>query len=168
MPRRCKKADEGSSLLEVLVAIFVIAIAGMALYLGSARGLIAFSLAGRNARTAQQALMVDDTIRAEATRVRIPYWDTNWSSRSESGSASFPYYEGLADSSLSISEKNDCLIIESPNRRIVFSGVKLSKLGILDVGGATAGVDMAYSINGRLFRTISRFGANHASLHEEP
>lgn len=141
------------------MALFVISVTGAALFWGSGTALRSFERGFRGARAAVQALMIDDRLRAEAGRVRIPYWDRASHLSQSRDLATVPYYEGIKKAQLSIEGEASALLIESPAGKSRFAGAVLVSVAALERDGALAGLDLSYTVGGRAYRCLAAFGS---------
>jgi len=152
-------SDEGSTLIEAVVAVMVIAIAGAALFGGVGVGMRAFEKGDRAAHSAAEALMIDDTLRERSREVKIPYWERGARLGRDAGSTTVFYYGGLKKSTLSIAEQDSALVLDCPAGRSAFPGIHLISVLPLESGGALAGLDVSYAIGGRRYHSLAAFGA---------
>jgi hypothetical protein len=151
--------DEGSSLLEVLVALAIAATVAAALSFGALGAIKMGGKAWAAARSSAQALRVDDCLRRVALGLRFPFWERALLPRWDGDAITLPYAGGRIDGVASIARKNGGMVVEAPGCHEDFPGVALLDAKPLIGRGVMAGIVIEYRVCGRSFRTAARFGA---------
>jgi len=112
-------SDEGFTIIEVLVSLFIFLLLVLIVYLGltSARRLIYQSINEINFSI--QLLQLEDYIRKEMRKIRIPFWIGKYSILINDTNVDIPYYYGEKNNHLFVSFENKQLKIISQNNIII-------------------------------------------------
>lgn len=152
--------EAGSTTLEALAAVAILAAAGAAALGAAGRGMDAWKGCVKASAAAALALDVDDALRSAALEVRVPWWERG--SRVEGGEESMrmAYWRGFKEESLTVASRDGGLILAAPESSRFFKAVRLIHAGPMpDDGSPPRGIRVDYRIDGRLFSTTAGFGA---------
>ncbi len=147
-------AEAGFTFIETMVALLCFMAVLWGFWALGSRAFRAFSSSSARAGSVARAALVDQAIRREAARLRIPFWARQPGCDAADSSLSLPYLDGKADESLSIHFTDGKLILEAGDEHISLNVDQLESIKpILADGGVLAGLELVYSIGGRSYST---------------
>lgn len=148
--------------MEAVVAMALLALS-MAILIGFGFvGLRAAEKAKESARAAEMALITDEAIRKLVGRIRVPYWQRDFSVQEDSKKVTIAWLDGFADSFISIEPDEGRIKTTEGNSVPVYFGRNLSRVSIVPHidGDRPVGIDVAYEIGGTSFLTVATFGSS--------
>lgn len=161
--------ESGSTALEALIAIAVIAVAGAALVAGTRLGLSSSVASGQAGTAAAGILRFDDALRSAALRVRIPYWSTALRIEPDQTGCAVPWVDGNPSRYLTLAASSDFLELSIDGETRRFSSVLDAKFRIISRdGNVPAGLRVDYTIGGRKLTCVARFGAAAIVMTAKP
>jgi hypothetical protein len=150
----------GSTTIELVFVLFIIAIIGTAVFSLSSASIRAVDEAKKDIKKAALLLRCDSTLRKHILAIRAPLWSQDIVIAHDEVGISVPYYQAEKDKTLKISHEARTLMVKTDKDTIPISGVAfISATGLLGKAGEPCGLDVQYSIDGTVFHTIARFGA---------
>jgi hypothetical protein len=117
-----KRSERGSTILEVLVALFILSALGIAAWQAGIATLRIAAHAHDSLMGGARLLQLDDHLRASARRVIPPFWAPEKLVEASDTSLSVPYLDGDAGKSLSLTYANGILNVDDGERLVRFSG----------------------------------------------
>lgn len=159
----------GSSLLETLVALAIVAALGSASIFLALGGIKSAATALSAVRASAAALEADEALRRAASAIRLPVWERAFSPTWNGSEMSLPYSRGERDCRIIIAEGGGSLTVETGEERSIFADVHVIAAGPLIVEGRLLGILVKYRSGDRVYRCAARFGgaALGASLGAE-
>lgn len=107
--------EAGASLIESLIAITLLSIAGISLTGASYSAFRALQKGNESALLANQILRTDTILRKEIGKISIPYWINTSTLVSNDSEAILPWYDGCQDQTLSVLDSQDGILLETGN-----------------------------------------------------
>jgi len=162
---RVERSRDGFTTLEAVIALALISIVAGLLF-ASASGLVRASGRDRSRALAVAKLYrLDDCLRNSALRVRIPYWAPGVEAESLPDGAAFPYCDGERDAIIEVRGADGALLVRTPDASYRFDGVlDVAVSTARDSAGIPVGLRVAFSLEGRHFEVLARFGAAAAAV----
>ncbi len=154
------RSEDGSTTLEVIAALAILAVIGAASYSVTVAGLHASEPTRRAASYASRLVQTDDALRRFVGRIRIPYWVRDVTLETGNGVYRLPYYEGTGPLTLEMANGGDALSIASSSEHVTIDGVRLESVKPLpESSQRIRAVMVMYRIAGKEYRTIASFGS---------
>ena len=151
--------ETGSTTLEALAAVVILAAAGAAALGAAGPGMDAWKECVETSAAAALALGVDDALRSAALEVRVPWWERGALLEGGEKSMRMSYWRGLKKESWTITARDGGLFLATPESSRFFRGVRLIHAGPApDDGSPPRGSRVDYRIDGRLYSTTAGFG----------
>ncbi|MBN2443103.1 MAG: prepilin-type N-terminal cleavage/methylation domain-containing protein [Spirochaetales bacterium] len=94
--------EDGSTFIELLVAITIMSILGVTMWMGFATTVHLIRTVPESTRLIQEFIALDSVLREYMSRVRLPFWQPELDFYTDSSSAQFPFYEGVENKFLLI------------------------------------------------------------------
>ncbi len=157
--------DEGISTIEALVAIAILAIAGVALLGGASGAMAALVKAKNTARITSSLLRTDSLLREKIGNIRIPFWEQKTEITVPGESAEIPWYDGKKDHLLKLYIKEGTFIIETVTGETSETTALSSDIEHIDIkpilkgDKVPEGLDIGYTIKGKAYRTLAAFAS---------
>jgi len=125
------KNSSGFTLLEVLIALTLISLLGLAAFsvFPEVRG-VAEKLKKAN-KYNYELLQLEHTLRSSVSRIQIPYWVQEITIEESSVSTRIPFWQGDSELSLKIQQKDGVLSIITPQNSFRFNGYEKCKISTL-------------------------------------
>jgi len=160
--RNCRKEhdDSGSTTVELIFVLFIIASIGTAVFTLSSASIRATDEAKNDIKKAALLLRCDSMLRNHILAIRVPLWSQDMTVVHDESGISVPYYQAEKEKTLKISREAGALVVKTDGETIPITGVSFISAAVLTgKAGESSGLDVVYSIDGTEFHTIARFGA---------
>ena len=142
-----KSSQDGFTLIEVLIAMFIMSILGMTVWMGFAVAVNLIHTVPQSTKLMQEFITLDSVLREYMSRVRLPFWQPELNYYIDSTSALFPFYEGVEKKFLLIEfmdneiylktfneddeEEDETLFHTGPFQYVYFNEVSEKKQGLI-------------------------------------
>jgi hypothetical protein len=155
------KNDSGSTIIEVVVALFVLSTLGVGAWYAVG---VSLRLAGRlrdGMLANVRLLRLDDRLRGLAGRVYLPYWAPDGIVRIGDGALSVPYLDGDSKKELNVTFREGILTVGDGGMATRYAGFQHVELSAAtDDSNHQCGVTVLLdSRDGKAVRIVARFGA---------
>jgi hypothetical protein len=90
-----KKKSSGTTFIEVLVAITILSIIGIAISTGFTSSIILFTKVPQVVNNTLDLLLFENTIRKQVARVKVPFWIYDYKPEEDRRTVSFPLCDGI-------------------------------------------------------------------------
>jgi type II secretory pathway pseudopilin PulG len=164
-------SEEGSTLLETVIALAIFSIALFALWAMSTRISTAYSTAQAASASAERAELLDRGLRSLCARVSLPFWAVLPDDvLSPDGSrVSLPFLDGEANSTLVITHDEKEVLIDASGTKLRFEGISELKLSaIKSASGALAGLKADFISGGKEYSCRAPFSSISLVKREAP
>jgi len=118
----CRRNEQGSTILEVLIALVILTTLGMVTW--HAAG-VSLRLAGRlheRVRARSRLLQLDDALRGLAGRVCPPYWAPSHLIKTDENTLRVAYLDGDPAKNLILTVQKDCLVMNDQKNIVRYPG----------------------------------------------
>ena len=163
-------SDEGATMVEVLVALVLLALLAVAVApaVGAARRAagVGTEVAVRTVRI----LQADTALRAAIRRVRPPFWLSGAEVRIREAAAVLPYYEGRADEELALELRDGWLLVTEPGREPLRLGpyTAVTMAPLTDEDGRVSGLQLTLRADRAETVMVATFGSRPVAPGESP
>lgn len=152
--------ETGSTVIEALMALLLIALALGAAFASVSGGLRSIGSSGGTIKNAATLLRFDDALRNAALDVRVPYWEGDSAVTPDGAGGAVGFWQGTRNEALRLGMDGNGAFLENPSGRRNFPKVELLSVGPLaDSSGRERGLRVSYRIGEREFSTEALFGA---------
>jgi hypothetical protein len=108
-----KKKSDGTTLIEVLVAVAVISVIGFAVWIGFSTTILMIKKIPTVVDGTISLIQYDVSLRKQLNRVKVPFWVYEYKAEEDSRSVQFPYCDGIATKLLIFEYNNDYVVIKT-------------------------------------------------------
>lgn len=153
--------EAGSTTLEALLAVAILAVAGSALLSSLGTGLPVAAAAAQASRAASELLLADDAFRREVGRVRVPLWERGALPRSGEAMTEIGWYGGVRGGVLSFSDRGEAgFAISSGEAALSFPRIRDARvLAALPRQGVPQALELRFVLDGRGYAVIAPLGS---------
>ena len=149
-----REGEEGSTLLEVLVAMVVLSALGVGVWAAVTVSMQSVTRSRAGGLAATQVLQIDDRLRACVDRVRAPWWMPTPSIEAGEGSWRVPFLDGDPAKALVVSWAAQVLTIDDGSTASRYGGFTSARLApALGADGKPFGVEL--SLEGKPIGKVS-------------
>jgi hypothetical protein len=152
--------DEGFTLVETLVSLFVfltavIMVWGFSFTLGSY-----FLKASANAKEAEKTLQFDTVFRAAVARITVPFWEGKALTVDDPYHLIIPWVDGIEDKKMEIHYSEKTLRINTGDIEFILNDTDAFRAeNLKDSSGLLTGIRIIYSRSGKEYVSASMFHA---------
>jgi hypothetical protein len=167
-PTISRPDTSGFAIVEAVVALSLLSLFGGAAIAFSAGGMRAIERAHAASASASTLLKLDDFMRKQVGRVRIPYWERRARVLSDANGATIAYYEGEAAAHLALSCRKGTLTVSAAGETRTFSPIEDFRVAPLAaVAGEPRGIELFFTLSGKRCAIAARFGGSAISRATE-
>jgi type II secretory pathway pseudopilin PulG len=153
-------SESGTTTIEVIVAIAIIAFVATAAAGAFSGGLKSFAKSNLSIIRTTTILKIDDAVRSACRGVFVPYWDRHARINATGEAFTIPYWQGKADSTVIISNTKSGLSIATPEGVRIFAVATLVSVTALpDEKTGLRGIKLTYRISDQELSTIAPFAS---------
>ncbi len=153
------RGSDGFTFLESAVGALVFAALGIAMVLFFTSLASSSAHSRRDAENATRAELFDRALRRETSMIAPPFWSGGVDEKSGDTFLTVNYYNGGKDSILGLAAGETGCSMTAGGRNELFKDIVLRKAGILEAGGAKAGISAEFDIGGKHFISKALFSA---------
>lgn len=156
---RILKANDGFTLLELLVGMFIASLTVVLLWGLTVSAIHIFSHVSEKAVFETKALYIDSTLRNFTEKASPPFWILP-NIKEEKSSISIPFMKEGKENNLKVTFLDNVLVIETNDEKRIFYNIDACELLPLRSNeGMLAGLECKYSIEGSSFETFAIFNS---------
>ncbi len=156
-----RESEAGSTVLEVIITLFILSIIGAGVWQGVSVSLRLISRFHDRILMSARVLELDDKLRDLALRVRAPFWMSGQAVTSEAGALSVSYLDGDPAASLKLSFVDGVLSIGETGRTQRYTDFRRADFSpALDAEKNVYGISVALEAkDGEKISITARFGS---------
>lgn len=157
--------ESGISTIEALVALAIISIVGMAILGGASTSFKAIGRVRDAAIDTAAVFAIDDWLRSDMEKVRIPYWAQSSQITINDTMIEFPWYEGMQEHTFRLYVSDGSLYAEiadphNVSRRKIANVTSFKGELITDEGMLPTALRISYGIRDKDYVSVLPFGSS--------
>ncbi len=143
MKNKLSVLEEGFTLTETVVAVFILSLASLLLFMGGQKLFVSFNSILEKNIFLKEAVQADILLEKLCNDIQIPFWEEYPVFQSESKSIELPYSKGSKDSVIKLAFTAEGLNIKGNDEtQIVFHNLKIGYFEPLIIDEITCGIQI--------------------------